>query len=185
MTRLTNELRRSIVNKIMAQVPIIDYQDKTKEFLNEAARAIAPPEIMALHGTPLWSFVSVQRVYISGEGTFMVCPLPESNDDTLRPGCPDPHWRKLWEAYEASGLKGKHEKQKRARRSMEAKLMQVMQSTTTIKGLRNVLSPDLHQFVPVDAEVNANLPVPALAAELRAMGMQLPDNGQSPAEVTE
>jgi hypothetical protein len=175
MTRLTNELRRHIIAKIMAQVPKIDYHQSTKEFLNEAARAIAPPEIMALHGTPVWTYVSVQRVYVANEGTHTVCPLPSSNDDRLHPHNPDPHWRKLWDAYAASGLRGKAEEQEKARRSMEAKLLQVMQSTSTLKGLRNVMSPDLHQFVPVDVEVKANLPIPAIAAELKAMGMQLPD----------
>jgi hypothetical protein len=176
MTRLTNELRRDIICKIMAQVPMIDYRQRTQEFLNEAARAIAPPEIMALHGTPQWPYVSTQRAYIHGEGSFTICPLPESNTDQLAPCSPDPQWRKLWNAYAASGLRGKAKEQADARRSMEGKLLQVMQSTTTLKGLRNVMSPDLHQFVPLDVEVRANLPVPAIAAELKAMGMQLPDD---------
>ena len=67
------------------------------------------------------------------------------------------------------------EKQRKARRDMSDKLMQVMTSTTTVKGLRNVLAPDLHQFVPVDVEITARLPVPAVVAELKAMGMTFPE----------
>lgn len=181
MTRLTNELRNQIINKIMLKVPKVDYQTKTKEFLNEAARAIAPPEIMELEGTPLWAFVSTEHVYISGEGYFNVCPLPSfgRHNNELGPAHPDPYWKKLWAAYRDSGLHGANKKQESAHRDMRHKLMQVMKSTTTVKGLRSVMSPDLHQFVPIDVEVRANLPVPAIAAELKAMGMKFPEQPQS------
>lgn len=176
MTRLTNQLRREIITKIMAQVPMIDYQAKIKEFLNETARSLAPPEIMAHHGTPLWQYVSMARVYINDDGYFWVRPLPDGgNDDRLRSNHPDPTWRALAEAYRDSGLLGASEKRRKARRDMSDKLMQVMTSTTTVKGLRNVLAPDLHQFVPVDVEITARLPVPAVVAELKAMGMTFPE----------
>jgi hypothetical protein len=175
MTRLTNQLRKEIVGKIMSNVPIVDYRGKIKEFLNETARSIAPPEIMALHGTPAWQYVAAARVYIPGCGAFWVCPLPNASEDTLRSVHPDPTWRKLYDAYDASGLHDQDKQQNAARRAMFDKLMQVMQSATTIKGLRKVLSPDLHQFVPIDVETTAGLPVPAVVAELKAMGMTFPE----------
>lgn len=179
MTRLNNELRRQIIDKIMAQVPVIDYAEKIKEFLNEQARKMAPPKIMKLEGTPDWAFVAMSRAYVERYGYFLVCPLPSvrsHNRDELRTSHPDPAWRALAEALKESGLVQAADKQDSDRKSMRAKLMQVMQSTTTVKGLRKVLAPDLHQFVPVDVEASANLPVPAIAAELRAMGMQFPSN---------
>lgn len=175
MTRLTNELRSAIVAKIMSKVPNTDYIGKTKEFLNAAARSLAPPEISALEGTPEWQYVSVAKVYISGEGYYNVCPLPSTNNDTLKPTHPIKPWRDLWDAYEKSGLHGAHERQFDAHRNMRSKLMQVMKSTSTVEGLRKVLSPDLHEFVPITVESSANLPVPAVVAELKAMGMQFPE----------
>lgn len=176
MTRLTMELRNEIADKIMAQVPKIDYRDKIKAFLNEQARKLAPPEIMALEGTPLWQYVSTATVYISGEGTYWVCPMPvSSGTDSLSHSHPDPIWRELNIAFSNSGLKGAHDKQHDARRAMRAKLMQVMKSTSTVENLRKVLSPDLHQFVPIVVESAANLPVPALVSELKDMGMTFPD----------
>lgn len=175
MTRLTNELRRSIISKIMSNVPMIDYREQIKVLLNETARAIAPPEIMALHGTPNWQYASTVRVYISREGYFWVCPIPNSDHETLGPTHPNPEWRKLYAVISKADLIGATERQIKARKTLEDELMQVMQSTTTVKGLRSVLSPDLHQFVPIDVELKANLPVPAVVAKLKAMGMTFPE----------
>jgi len=171
MTRLTNELRESIVSKIMAKVPVIDYRSQIGALLNETARANAPAEIMALHGTPAWRYVSTAKVYISGDGYFSVCPLPDSNSDTAQPNHPDHAWRMIYETVSNAGLIGATKRQKEARDAMRHKLMQVMKQTTTINGLRKVLSPDLHQFVPVDVDQSSNLPVPAVVEELKAMGM--------------
>lgn len=175
MTRLTNELRRSIISKIMSNVPLVDHQEQIKVLLNETARAIAPPEIMALWDTPIWRYVSMRRVYIQDEGHFLVCPLPYSSYDHLNPAHPIPEYRKLYEAVSKAGLIGATKRQGDARKALATELMQVMQSTTTVKGLRNVLSPDLHKFVPIDVELKANLPVPALVAKLKAMGMTFPE----------
>jgi hypothetical protein len=176
MTRLTMELRNEIADKIMAQVPKIDYRDKIKAFLNEQARKMAPPEIMALEGTPLWQYVSMANLYINGEGYYWVCPLPVARgDDRLSHNHPDHIWRELNIAFSNSGLMGANEKQSKAHRAMRSKLMQVMKSTNSVENLRKVLSPDLHQFVPIVVESAANLPVPALVSELKDMGMTFPD----------
>jgi len=175
MTRLNAEIRDEIVRKIMAKVPNLDYQQMIAKCLNDAAREIAPAEILQMQGTALWPYVSSAKVFISGDGYFMVCPLPRQHHDTLEPTHPDQTWRKLWDAFEASGLRGASERQNKARRSMKQKLDALMKTTTTVEGLRKVLSPDLHQFVPVIiAGDTANLPVPALVSELKAMGMEFP-----------
>lgn len=171
MTRLTNAMRESIVSKIMAQVPVIDYRSQIGALLNETARANAPAEIMALHGTPAWRYVSGAKVYVSGEGYFNVCPLPDVAHDRLASDHPEASWRNIYDAVSKADLIGATKRQKDARDAMRHKLMQVMQQTTTINGLRKVLSPDLHQFVPVDVEQASNIPVPAVVEELKAMGM--------------
>lgn len=171
MTRLTNALRETIINKIMAQVPVIDYRSRIGVLMNETARANAPAEIMAMHGTPSWRYVSVVKVYVSGEGYFNVCPLPDAAHDRLAPDHPEASWRNIYDAVSKADLIGATRRQKDARDAMRHKLMQVMRQTTTINGLRKVLSPDLHQFVPVEVEQSSNLPVPSVVEELKAMGM--------------
>jgi hypothetical protein len=172
MTRLTNALREEIADKIMRNVPVIDYPAKIKELLNEHARKIAPPEIMALWGTPAWQYVSSDVVYLrNGDGYATVCPLPACGDDRLSPNHSHPAWRSLFDALSESGLSGQASRQIEARKEMKRKLIQAMQQTTTVNGLRKILSPDLHQFVPVVVEQSSNLPIPSVVAELKAMGM--------------
>lgn len=171
MTRLTNEMRDEIVDKIMKMVPVVDYRGKIKEALNDAARKEAPQEVMAMYGTPNWRFVSSVNVCIQGDGYFAVCPLPDCTIDKMTDGHPDPSWRAVYSHLAKAGLIGAQERQNKQRAAMRAKLMQIMKSTTTVNGLRKVLSPDLHHFVPVDVETAINLPVPAVVDELKAMGM--------------
>jgi hypothetical protein len=176
MTRLTNALREDIADKIMRNVPVIDYPAKIKELLNEHARKIAPPEIMALWGTQAWQYVSSDVVYLrDGDSACTVCPLPVCSDDRLSPTHPNAVWRSLFDALSESGLSGQASRQREARKVMKRKLIQAMQQTTTVNGLRKILSPDLHQFVPVDVEQSSNLPIPSVVAELKAMGMVFAD----------
>lgn len=171
MTRLTKSMRDNIMSNIMADVPVKNYRDILSEFLNKSCLTLLPPEIQAFHGTPAWRFISVQQVWFDGIGHISVAGLPESSWSSFAHNNPDPIWKALSNILDTEGIFEQFKVYTKQRLEMRDKLKHLLASASSVKKLREVLAPDLHDYIPEDDEiVTANLPVPAIVEELKAMG---------------
>lgn len=188
MTRLTNDLRYHIRDKIMKGLPVIDYKAQIEEFVQSIVIKFAPTEVQELYKTESGKmYLPEHDVYISDpHGTrrdiyvyniyglykTIKVRLDPRAIDVLKEGTLE---HALHVGLTENQLCHKLVEQEQLRKNVDDRLTANLAAANTIKKLYTVLEPELHGYIPVDVQV-ANLPatVAPVVDDLRKLGANLP-----------
>jgi hypothetical protein len=191
MTRLTNEMRDHIRIKIMTGLPNVDYLAQIKTLFQNAVLEFAPKQVQELYAHENekqylqknsielrgdWGdgkrYLLLNNIYgLNQDVSFNVDPRVEV---TLKEGS---LVHALYTRLHESGLINKHKDQIILRDSVVKRLKSNLQAATTIKRLYTVLEPELHGYIPREADPTSNLPamVAPVVDDLRKLGAKLPE----------
>lgn len=191
MTRLTNDLRDSILSKIMHGLPNINYVAQIKTMIQDTIIEFAPKQVQELYanvntreylGT---NYVDVRdgNRRIDGLGYWsdvygltreMTIQMDERSEATLKEGT---LYHAIYTRLKASGLIGKYAEQEELRKSVRTRLKANLAAVTTIKKLYDVLEPELHSFIPRVVEGDKTLParVAPVVDDLKKLGLVVAD----------
>lgn len=199
--RLTNDIRRNIQDKIMSDVPTIDYAHKLMELTQEIILQHMDPKVRAVYDDenlrPLLQSASVQfrldssynRIvkthYVNHQGHkiyFNHPGLKDPLDVNLEPRYVE-HVKKgtlyydLTHAALKSGFVHKHFEQRALLDSVKERIKATLASVTTTQKLFDVLEPEFHHLIPRDDDKKIQLPATAapFADDLRKLGANLPE----------
>ena len=178
-----------IVNKIMEDIPRVDYAAQAHALLQAKAIEKMPAEVRAVYDNPdlrPWlavrfastpshisgSYIVWQREWLEGIGgtlyAYRVMHNNGTEDRAFLMGVQEP----------LAALAKAAEEQWKARSSMEDKLKTVLAGIRTLKQAKTLLEPELHKYLPVEppkddaqkaAQASTAL-VPYVVANLREMG---------------
>lgn len=191
--QLNKTHKYKIVDAIMADVPRIDYEAQTVDYVQAEAVKLMPPEVRALYDNlstraflacvtiqTNWAHFSFSRsifwcrrvVFPTAYNATLYLTRPSWNDDV------DDLTTKLIDTVrpEVVSLCAKAEAQAKARDSMKDKLDTVFKGIRTLKQAKTMLEPELHKYLPSEpaktekaAQASTAL-VPYVVANLREMG---------------
>lgn len=199
MTRLTNDLRTSLLYKIMKGLPNRDYIGEIHTLVQDTIAEFMPKEVKALYDKP------DMRGYLKSVGIDVRkgnarVPMyrynsdnPDDRPDLVR-GLKDnitirmddventqrlPEgslYRALVTRLHEKGLVTAYFQQEELRKDVEKRLKANLAAATTIKRLYEVLEPELHHFIPKE-EGKSLLPatVAPVVDDLRKLGAELPE----------
>lgn len=147
--KLTNTIRDAFVRAAMADVPTVDYQEKTIKVVMEDAVSQLPPKVRAIYkDKELSSFVRHKDRYFGNAYAQVPCG---GNDFKLTNDA----------AKKFSDLKEQSEAQEKRNRELTQKLHAVAYSVTTRKALVDAL-PEFEKYLPAD-DAAACRTLPAIA----------------------
>jgi hypothetical protein len=191
MTRLNNEMRDHIRIKIMAGLPNVDYLAQIKALVQNTILEFAPKQAQELYADENtkpylqktsvelrgdWGgsnkYVWLHNIYGTKQDlSFNIDPRVEV---TLKEGS---LVHALYTRLHESGLINKHKDQIILRDSVVKRLRSNLQAATTIKRLYTILEPELHGYIPREADPVSNLPatVAPVVDDLRKLGAKLPE----------
>ena len=191
MTRLTNEMRDHIRIKIMTGLPNVDYLAQIKTLFQNAVLEFAPKQVQELYAHENekqylqknsielrgdWGdgkrYLLLHNIYgLNQDVSFNVDPRVEV---TLKEGS---LVHALYTRLHESELIKKHKDQVILRDSVVKRLKSNLQAATTIKKLYTILEPELHGYIPREADPVANLPATVAPGvdDLRKLGAKLPE----------
>lgn len=193
--RLNMAMRRSIVDKIMADVPRVNYGDLIVEYIQREAYKLFPEEVRAIYDNPLTRrFLMRCHIYIPGStvGTLSgrlywpSTPGQHYSMETFYPlqrGYNSDHCELTQQLVTnvrdtVSKYAADAQQQGKDRESMRRKLDQMLGGITSVKQAKVLLEPELHKYLPVEPpkdpeqrkkEASRAL-VPYVVASLREMG---------------
>ena len=190
---LNKTQKAQIVDAIMADIPQVNYEAQTVDYVQAEAVKLMPPEIRALYDNlstraflacvtiqTNWAYFSFSRpifwcrraVFPIAYGTPLYLTRPALNDDA------DDLTTKLLNTVrpEVVSLCAKAEAQAKARDSMEQKLETMLAGIRTLNQAKTMLEPELHKYLPAEpaktekAAQESTALVPYVVANLREMG---------------
>lgn len=189
MTRLTNDMRDSILRNIMKGLPNVDYAEQIKVMVQSIIMEFAPKQVRELYdneetrsylyknyvevrsGNRRSDGLSYWRMY--GLQKELTIQMDERSESVLKEGT---MYHTLYTRLKASGLVEKYMAQEELRKSVNQRIKSNLAAATTVKRLYDVLEPELHGYIPV---VVADKALPACVApvvdDLRKLGAQLPE----------
>lgn len=154
--------KAAIVEAIMADVPVVDYKKKIREYVQAEAVKLMPAAVLALYNDEaLRPFVTTIRIYgryygSSGDcgfihwmstdpNTYRTIYLTNSdNHDPLTKTLKANVRQAVLEFCDAA------EKQDKDRGSMKEKLDRMLLPIRTLKQAKTLLEADLHKYLPVE-----------------------------------
>lgn len=156
MAKLTNDMRNTFINRVMADVPSVDYETKIRDAVNKAAVKALPKQVQALYANESTRrFVNTVRTYVGRQESIpesmSFCDLPAGSEDELRElatGIAN-QFGPAWAA------------QKQIQNDLRTKLRSVAYHCTTVKALADAF-PEFARYLPKD-EIEATRNLPALA----------------------
>lgn len=191
MTRLTNEMRDHIRIRIMTGLPNVDYLAQIKTLVQNTILEFAPKQVQELYADentkPYLQKTSVDlrgdwgdgKRYVFLHGIYGIKQDLSFNIDprvevTLKEGS---LVHALYTRLHESELINKHKDQIILRDSVVKRLRSNLKAATTIKRLYTILEPELHGYIPREADPVANLPatVAPVVNDLRKLGAKLPE----------
>ena len=193
MTRVTNDMRSSMLHNIMKGLPNRNYAADIHTMVQSTIVEFMLPEVRVVYDDPLMrpylatfrlDVVSGNRsvpMYRGGDNTDYVIGVKSSlkvrmddagNANRLAEGS---LYRALVTRLHDSGLVTACFAQDELRDTVVSRLRANLKAATTIKKLYDVLEPELHQYIPRDTPASL---VPACVApvvdDLRKLGANLP-----------
>jgi len=192
MTRLTNELRDSIQNKIMMGLPNVDYAKQIKTLLQATVIEFAPTRVKELYADEKtrgylhrvsfeirgnWgrrSYFYFDHIYgVSSAGSHRL-QMDERTEPLLMEGTLH---HALYTRLRDTQLIDKYRAQEELREDVVKRLKANLAAATTLKKLYTTLEPELHGYIPKEPEGVANLPttVAPVVDDLRKLGANLPE----------
>ncbi len=186
MTRLTNEMRDSIMTKIMKGLPNVDYVAQIKTLVQDTIIEFAPKQVQELYAdeaTRAYLQASYAEVRdgsrrIDGLGYWsgvygltreLTIQMDERSEAVMKEGT---MYHSIYWRLKNSGLVEKYKLQEELRKSVRQRLKANLAAATTVKRLYTVLEPELHGYIPVVVESKSNLPacVAPVVDDLKKLG---------------
>ena len=186
MTRVTKEMRDSILAKIMHGLPNVDYVSQIKTLVQDTIIEFAPKQVQELYAnedTRKYLNTSYAEIRdgnsrIEGLGYWsnvyglikeIGIQMDERGEAVLKEGT---LYHALYTRLKASGLVQKYKTQEELRKSVRQRLKANLAAATTVKRLYDVLEPELHGYIPVVVEGKNNLPacVAPVVDDLKKLG---------------
>lgn len=193
MTRVSQDLRRTLKQKIMLNLPAMDYASQAIEIAQQTLIAMAPPEVLSIFNSDehrgYFREATIQvsngnKNVFRGHVTLVSKDELDTWDEFVVriDDVAFNHMKKgtvkhaVAEAIRESGLAQAHLNQVELRKSVESRLTANLEASKTFKQLYQNLEPALHHYIPKD-EVRANLPscVAPIVDDLRKLGAVLPE----------
>lgn len=201
--RVTNDIRRNILNAATKSVPTIDYHAKLAEMIQAVlVENMLPTVLAAYNDTKSRQYLrtvavvikdgngngsSMNLYYKNGRGC-MSAPFQfygihgdhtiyiQVNKAAVAALKKDSLSYKLSAAVIKSGFYQAHYDQDLLLSQVKARLNATLDACTTTKRLYEVLETELHHLIPADNDKVANLPATAgpVVADLRRLGAELP-----------
>lgn len=193
MTRVTNDMRSSMLHNIMKGLPNRNYAADIHTMVQSTITEFMLPEVRVMYDDPvLRPYLAMNRLdvvsgnrsvplYRGGDNTDYVIGVKSSlkvrmddagNANRLAEGS---LYRALVTRLHDSGLVTAYFAQDELRDTVVSRLRANLRAATTIKKLYAVLEPELHQYIPRDTPASL---VPACVApvvdDLRKLGANLP-----------
>lgn len=201
MTRINNDLRLSLHQKIMKDLPSRDFVMEIHTAVQEVILAHAPKGVQELYANEATRQYVAQNYVEVRKGNCSV-PLYRHGKTEYVYGLKDRMTIRMDDAeishrlsegslYKAlvtrlanDGLVTGYFEQEDLRRNVSKRLEANLKAATTIKSLYTILEPELHHFIPKD-EVRAGVPacVAPVVDDLRKLGALLPEVPKAEAKV--
>ncbi len=169
--KLSKYMKEAIVRKIIADIPMRDFQAEAEALVLPAAMARLPASVSAVVNNPETSaFVKRARLGTNCGALYVQIPTREQYLDTAdKIGAVG---QQTWEAMQA--LCGEHraakEERERLRRTLEANFSRITTRKQFVERF-----PDLAKYAPAEDVVTANLPATTdLIDALKAAGLPVP-----------
>lgn len=204
MTRLTNDLRNDMFRRIMKGLPNRNYeteihtvvQDTVVQFMDPRVRAVYEDETLRplLHEVDvristgsknLYLYNAAQGRYITGLSRSMEIRMADHElPGRIKEGSIYHHL--LFKTNLVALVKA-HYEQEDLREKVSKRLKANLAAATTIKKLYEVLEPELHNFIPREADLDKLLPacVAPVVDDLKKLGLVVPETPKQPHEVTQ
>jgi len=186
MTRLTNEMRDSILAKIMHGLPNVDYVSQVKKLVQDIIIEFAPKQVQELYADEKtrrylhegYAEVRDGNRRIDGLGYWsgvyglingVTVQLDERSEALLKDGT---LYHALYTRLKASELVRMYADQEELRKSVRQRLKANLAAASTVKRLYEVLEPELHHYIPVIVEGKSTLPacVAPVVDDLKKLG---------------
>lgn len=190
MTRLTNDMRDSIKNKIMQGLPNLNYVDQVKTLVQDTIIEFAPKQVQELYADEAtrghlmvlnfeiranWGLLSYKYINdIYGTNGITRLQMDERVAVLLKEGT---LIHALYTRLRDSKLIDKYREQQELRADVVNRIKATLASAKTIKRLYTVLEPELHGYIPREVDPVSNLPatVAPVVIDLRKLGAVLPE----------
>lgn len=191
MTRLTNDMRDNIRIRIMAGLPNVDYLAQISVLIQSTIIEFAPKQVQELYSNDgskhylkrsnveLRGDFGSRRRYLNFGNVYGLKQDISFNVDprvgeTLQDGS---LIHALYTRLLNSEMIKKYNDQITLRDSVVERIKANLAAATTIKKLYTVLEPELHGYIPKEADPVNNLPttVAPVADDLRKLGANLPE----------
>ena len=199
MTRINNDLRESLHQKIMKDLPSRDFVGEIHTLVQEVVMAHAPKAVQELYadaktreyvaqnyvevrkgncGVPLYR--NGRSEYVYGLKDRMTIRMDDAENSQRLPD--GSLYKALVTKLHESNLVTGYFEQEDLRYNVSKRLKANLKAATTIKSLYTILEPELHHFIPKD-EAKAQVPacVAPVVDDLKKLGLVLPDVPKSPA----
>ena len=196
MTRLTNEIRNTIVAKALANLPAQNHHAEARKIIERAIYENAPKPVQAmldddrlrraLARTQIYVMVGNRHVlsYLDADGFLGVCddraggryPVKVYMDsEAANRGV----FSAIYAALHADGVVQRCIEQRDLLDNVRKRLANAIHGVSTVKRLYDVLEPELHHLIP-KAESGSSLVVSVQVAEdLRRLGADLPQGASA------
>lgn len=199
--RLTNDIRHNIKMKIMANVPVLDYENLLVDVVQDQIVKHMDPNVLKVYRNEETRHLLVSaecRIYFESENNRGIYTksknihgytsshrhhgLSENLKINLDPRVmghikPGSLYYDVLHAVHESGYAHKHFEQNDLLNDVRRRVENTLNSVGTVKRLYDVLEPELHHLIPKETDKTAN--VPALAApfvaDLKRLGAELPE----------
>lgn len=190
MTRLTNDMRDSIKNKIMQGLPNLNYVDQVKTLVQDTIIEFAPKQVQELYANDAtrghlrvlnfeiranWGLLSYKYINdIYGTNGITRLQMDERVAVLMKEGTLT---HALYTRLRDSKLIDKYREQQELRADVVNRIKATLASAKTIKRLYTVLEPELHGYIPREVDLVSNLPatVAPVVIDLRKLGAVLPE----------
>jgi hypothetical protein len=190
MTRLTNDMRDSIKNKIMQGLPNLNYVDQVKTLVQDTIIEFAPKQVKELYADENtrghlkvvnfeiranWGLLSYKYINdIYGTNGITRLQMDDRVAVLMKEGT---LIHALYTRLRDSKLIDKYREQQELRADVVNRIKATLASAKTIKRLYTVLEPELHGYIPREVDLVSNLPatVAPVVIDLRKLGAVLPE----------
>lgn len=191
MSRLTNELRDSIVAKALANLPSQNHHEEARKIIERTIYDAAPKQVQellddaalrrALARTQVYVMLGNRHIlnYLDADGFFGVCDhgaggrypskVHMDHRDANR-GV----FLAIYDALHADGVVQRCVEQRDLLDSVRKRLRSAVYSVNTVKRLYDVLEPELHHLIPKIENGGSLVVSVRVADDLRKLGAELP-----------
>jgi len=198
MTRLTNDLRTSLLYKIMKGLPNRDYIGEIHSLVQDTIAEFMPKEVKVLYDKPdMRGYLTAVGLDVRSGNRSVSMYMRKSSDEQRRDEVvglksrltvrmddaenaqrlsEGSLYRALVTRLHEKGLVEAYFQQEELRRDVERRLKANLAAATTIKRLYEVLEPELHHYIPKETGKDT---LPACVApvvdDLKKLGLVLPE----------